>query len=177
MRPMRERHPDHILDMLVIQHVVPPPSILPGADEILLAQYPKLVRYGRFAQADRRRDIADAHLAPSQRGDDSKPRGIAEDREHRGKRRDLMGRGHTDPRLAHRVHMDDPVLTGVIPTLGYLVDFSRSRQRCLHYMNTYSQVSTISEWNQGQRRPIRGIDHDLHAHPVIPYTGHIDHKP
>ena len=82
LQPLREQADDVVVVEGVEDHL----ARRGGADEAHAAQQPELVRDGRLAEAEQRRDVADAELGARERVEDPHAGGVAEDLEGLGER-------------------------------------------------------------------------------------------
>ena len=88
--------------MLIVERVEDLPAGAPRAHQPHAAQQPELVRHGRLADADQRRDVADAALAAGERVEDADAGGIPEDAE-RVARSPRRSRSQQEPASRARV--------------------------------------------------------------------------
>ena len=130
-------------NVIIVQRIEDAPAIATGPDDAEIPHLPELMRHGGFANADGRREIADAELDGVERGHDPEPGWVRHQGKEVGEASEVRRARESCPGGQDRCEMDDALVTICIRERGDLILFAWSCHVSSSpqlYMNTYSVV-------------------------------------
>ena len=99
-------------DVLVVERVEDHPPVAARTDQPHAAKQAKLVGYGGFAEVEQRRKVADAQLRVRERIEDPHARGVSQNAEGVGERRNIAAADEGFPEARYDIWMSVERLAG-----------------------------------------------------------------